>query len=189
MICVTLFCTLSKSENTRTCENHTRNMQKHASKSDTSGHWPLGHQQQWAALSLNKPYPFLCKHGVCLHKNADTQAHSARFNPARNHTLAHLQQGPSLPGDEKQRLQGDSVGLAWPRWPNQRWVTGAHSHGRQAWYQWLHGQIKVVFFHLIVFCKLTGFSPQIDLIFPSSISKWCLKGLGLGFRAEILWVG
>ena len=49
MICVTLFCTLRESENTRTCENRvrfshvrvfsdSRNVQKRATKFDTSGH-------------------------------------------------------------------------------------------------------------------------------------------------------
>ena len=36
MICVTLFCTLRESENTRTCLQ----LQKRATKSDTSGHCP-----------------------------------------------------------------------------------------------------------------------------------------------------
>ena len=35
---VTLFCTLCESENTRTCENCTRNVHKRATKSDTLGH-------------------------------------------------------------------------------------------------------------------------------------------------------
>ena len=44
MICVTLFCTLRESENTRTCQNCTRlfsgsrNVQKRATKSHTSGY-------------------------------------------------------------------------------------------------------------------------------------------------------
>ena len=45
MICVTLFCTLHASENTRICENcmqnacdSLHNVQKRATKSDTSGH-------------------------------------------------------------------------------------------------------------------------------------------------------
>ena len=38
-------------------------------------------------------------------------------------------------------------------------------------------------------CELTGFSPRIDWIFPSSTSKRFSKGWGLGFRAEILGVG
>ena len=38
MIRGTLFCTLRESENTRTCENCTRFVQKRATKSDTSGH-------------------------------------------------------------------------------------------------------------------------------------------------------
>ena len=37
--------------------------------------------------------------------------------------------------------------------------------------------------------ELTGFSPRIDWIFPSSTSKRFSKGWGLGFRAEILGVG
>ena len=37
--------------------------------------------------------------------------------------------------------------------------------------------------------ELTGFSPWIDWIFASSTLKRYLKGLGLGFRAEILGVG
>ena len=38
MIRVTLFCTFRESENTRTCENCTRYVQKRATKSDTSSH-------------------------------------------------------------------------------------------------------------------------------------------------------
>ena len=37
--------------------------------------------------------------------------------------------------------------------------------------------------------ELTGFSPRIDRIFPSSTSKRYLKGWGLGFRAENLGLG
>ena len=53
MICVTLFCTLSKSKNLLPCKNGMRflngsrffdlhNVQKHATKSDTSGHCLAG---------------------------------------------------------------------------------------------------------------------------------------------------
>ena len=37
--------------------------------------------------------------------------------------------------------------------------------------------------------ELTGFSPRIDQIFPSSTSKRYSKGWSLGFRAENLGVG
>ena len=43
--------------------------------------------------------------------------------------------------------------------------------------------------YILVWGELTGFSPRIDRIFPSSTSKRYLKSQGLGFRAEILGVG